>query len=84
MTTTGLDTAVADIKDRIATAQRNRVRAEAERDAAAAVAATARRQLADEFGVDTIDQARDTLTRLEHDLAEQVRLMTTALDETGT
>lgn len=75
------DGAVNDIKTRLAAAQRARARAEHERDAAAAAAQAARDQLAADFAVTTIEQAKTMLTALEADLATEIAALGAALDE---
>lgn len=78
-----LDFKVADIKNRLAVAQRARARAEHERDAAQAAASNARAQLSQEFQVDTQEQAAAMLAALEAELATAVAQMSAALDEAG-
>ncbi len=75
-----LDAAVAHLKQRLQTAQRARVRAEADRDAAAAAADNARAQLADEFGVHSVEEAKQMLRELETNLAGEMAAITEALD----
>lgn len=71
-----LDATIADIRSRIAAAERARGRAELARDSAQAQADSARAQLQAEFGVTTVDEATQMLAQLEAELvaaAEQVR-----------
>jgi uncharacterized protein (DUF3084 family) len=75
-----IETQLAAIRTRLAGAQRARSRAEHERDAAEAWAKTARKQLADEFGVHTAEQARAQLASLEAELHQQVEQLRIALD----
>jgi len=82
-TSADLDAQVAAIRTRLATAQRARVRAEADRDAAAASAATARAQLAEEFGVQTVEEAQAMLQQLDTALAGEIATLAAALDEIG-
>lgn len=78
-----LDGQITAIKTRLATAQRAKLRAEAEREAAQTAADTARRQLAEEFGVTSVDDARAMLGGLETELASQLDTIRAALDEAG-
>ncbi len=78
-----LDNQVTALKSRLAAAQRTKLRAEGERDAATATAAQARAQLAEEFGVTTVDEAKAMLAGLETDLAAQLDQIRAALDEVG-
>lgn len=80
---TDLDADVAALKTRLAAAQRARIRAEGERDAAKAAADAARDQLARDFGVHTVDEAKAMLARLEAELAAEVAAISAALDELG-
>lgn len=77
------DTAIAGIKTRLALAQRTRIRAEHQRDAAAAQADKARQQLQDDFGVTTVDEANAMLAALEHDRDQALAALTRALGESG-
>lgn len=78
-----LDGQIAAIKTRLANAQRAKLRAEAEQAAAQTAADNARRQLADEFGVTSVDDAKAMLAGLESDLAAQLEQIRAALDEAG-
>lgn len=78
-----LDGQIAAIRTRLATAQRTRLRAEAERDAAQAAAEQARQQLVAEFGVTTVADAQAMLSGLETELAGQLEQIRAALDEAG-
>ena len=78
-----VDAAVADIRARLATAQRARLRAEGEHDAAAAAAGAARADLAAEFGVHSVADAQAMLATLEAELAAQVQALDAALRESG-
>lgn len=80
---TDLDTQVRTIKDRLAAAQRARVRAEAERDSATAAVEAAHAQLKTEFGVDTVDDAKARLAALEHELAAETAALAAELDQMG-
>jgi len=82
-TSADLDTAVTALKTRLAAAQRARVRAEGERDAAAASAEAARTQLAAEFGVRTVEEAQTMLRELDTSLADELAALAAALDEIG-
>lgn len=77
------DAAVAAVKTRLAAAQRARIRAEHERDAATAQAEHARQQLAAEFGVSTVDDAKRILADLEDDRDQALATLTAALAEIG-
>lgn len=75
-----LDTQVASLKDAIAAANRRRVRAEHDRDAAAAQAHAAREQLQRDFGVSTVAQAQAKLDDLRAGLQSEINQLRTALD----
>lgn len=78
-----LDSQVAALKTRLSAAQRAKLRAEGERDAAAASAEQARTQLADEFGVTSVADAQAMLMELDSELAARLDQITAALDEAG-
>lgn len=78
-----LDTAVRQIRDRLAATQRERVRAEAEAAAARAAGRDALLRMRDEFGVTDLDTARTQLATLEADLAAEVAGLSDALDQMG-
>lgn len=78
-----LEATVADIQARITAAQRERMRAEAARDAALAAAEQARTDLKRDFGVNTLAEAEDLLLTLRTELAEIVTGISTALDKVG-
>lgn len=78
-----IDTTVANLKRRIEAATRARVRAEHELDAANAAAAAARKHLADEFGVTTVEQARTLHTQLTDDLNTAIATLCQQLDQIG-
>lgn len=74
---------VLALRGRITAAQRARVRAEHERDAAQAVANQARDRLASEFGVSTQDQARVLLAKLTADRDAALAELKAKLDAAG-
>lgn len=74
---------VVDLQTRIATAQRDRARAEGARDVALAAADTARAELKNTFGVTTVDEAHRLLTSLRTELETVTAEITAALDEIG-
>lgn len=78
---TDLDAAVADVKTRIATAQREQARAEAQRDAAQARVDALRQILVDEFGVTTVAEAQARIQELENELEQHLVQLTAALDQ---
>lgn len=78
-----LDAHLANIRTRLAAAQRARGRAEQERDAAEAAAEAARHQLAEEFGVHGAAQAKARLAELEAELHHQLDELRTALEQIG-
>ena len=78
-----VDAQIADIKTRIAAAQRARVRAEHERDAATAQAERARAQLQADFGVSTVEDAKSKLVELEAELADALTAIRAELDQMG-
>jgi hypothetical protein len=78
-----MDDPIQALRDRIAAAQRQRLRAEHTRDAATAAAHTAAQTLRDEFGVETAEQAKTCLAELRRSLADELATITAALDEIG-
>lgn len=74
---------VLRVRGRIAAAQRARGRAEMEHDAARAAAGKAQEQLAGEFGVSTVDEARTMLAALEQELGDAVTELRAKLDNIG-
>lgn len=82
-TGTDLEAEVLAVRGRIAAAQRARSRAEMERDAAQAAADKARRQLAAEFGVESVEDAQAMLAKLQDELAQAVGDLRTQLDDIG-
>lgn len=78
-----IDTAIRTIKERINRAQRERVRAEHERDTAQRTLTEVGARLLDEFGAATVEQARTELARLETELTDTTRRLSEALDEIG-
>jgi hypothetical protein len=71
------------LRERIAAAARERVRAEHARDAAAARALQARAALLDGWGVSTVDDARRVLAELNGRLAAEMADLTAELDKIG-
>ncbi len=78
-----LDEQIRSVRDRIAAAQRARVRAEHERDAADAAATRAAQALRTEFGIDTPEQARTRLAELSQLLTDELAAITAELDQIG-
>lgn len=78
-----LESTVADIQARVTAAHRDRVRAEAARDAALTAAEQARADLKRDFGVTTVQEAEDLVETLRAELAEIVTGINTALDQAG-
>lgn len=78
-----IDADIAAVKARHDAAVRAHARAEQQRLQAQAAAEVARTQLRDQFGVDTVEQARTQLAELDHALAEHVSALRAALDEAG-
>lgn len=68
-----VDDDLREVRARIDAAVATRARREAERDAAAATHDRALAELTSEFGVSTVEGARDLLAKLEGELAEQVQ-----------
>lgn len=77
---TTLDADVAALKARIEVATRNRIRAEQQRDNAAAVAESHRAVLREHFGVDTLTEAQEMLDTLNKDLTTATDTLKTLLD----
>lgn len=78
-----LEADILALRARINAAQRARVRAEHERDAAQAVADKVHAQLAAEYGVSTADTAHSVLRALEHDLHAAIEDLRAHLDDAG-
>lgn len=78
-----LEAQVLAVRSRIAAAQRARSRAEMERDAAQAAADKARKQLADEFGVSSVEDAQAMLRTLQDELGQAVTDLRSQLDDIG-
>ncbi len=74
---------VADLQNRIAAAQRERMRAEAAHDAAKASAAQARDQLEREFAVRTAEQAQAKLAALTAELETIAAGIAAELEKAG-
>lgn len=75
--------AIAELRRRHSAAQQQRMRAEAELDAAKAAAERALADLTREFAVSTPAEARALLTDLEHRLTEEITTLSQALDAMG-
>lgn len=78
-----LESEVADLQNRISAADRERIRAEAARDAAVDAAQRARDELKREFGVDSLAEANELLEGLRAELGLIVGKVTAALDKAG-
>lgn len=74
---------VVALQTRLADAERQRARAEGARDSAKAAYTSARTELTQNFGVNTVDEATTLLEQLRSDLAVIVADMTTKLDQIG-
>ena len=81
--TADFETRVNALRERIAAAQRDRIRAEHARDAAQAQAQRARQALHDEFGIATPEQARTLLAALQEQLADELAILNAELDKIG-
>lgn len=79
-----LDAAVTAAEQRLATAQRERAKAEAVRDRALADEARVREHLRVTFGVTSVAEAQTMLTVLNEQLTDHVAELTAALDEAET
>lgn len=71
---------ISELKVRLDQATRARSRAEFEKDAARASAEKAKQTLRDDFGVESVEEARDLLGRLREDLQGQVSRIKATLD----
>jgi uncharacterized protein (DUF3084 family) len=74
---------VAALKGRVEQAQRNKARAEGARDSAQTALDKARQELADDFGVRTMDDADRLLSELRDDLARMIAEISAKLDQIG-
>jgi hypothetical protein len=74
---------VAALQDRVAEAQRSKARAEGVRDSAQVAYDKARQELADDFGVHSLQAAEDLLADLRAQLADLVQQISGKLDEIG-
>lgn len=79
-----VETQVHQLRDRLATAQRAKIRAEAAAEAARATEADALTRLRVEYDVNDLNEARVLLAALQAELADEVTALRTALDESGT
>jgi hypothetical protein len=70
-----IETQLAAVKAEHDAATRAMIRAEHDRDAATAAAATLCQQLADEFGVTTLDQAKELLEQYQAQLADDITIL---------
>jgi chromosome segregation ATPase len=80
---TDYDTQIRTLQDRLSTAQRQRIRAEHERDQAQAAADAARTRLTTEFGVTDLDAAHQLLDKLRAELETHLAELAARLDELG-
>ncbi len=78
-----MTSAIHDLEARISAAERAHARAQGERDAAAADADRGRKQLHEEFGVSTLDEAVTLLADLETQLATATKALRDQLDAMG-
>ena len=74
---------VAALQQRLADAERQRMRAEGARDSAQASYQAARDELKKTFGVETVEEAGALLTTLREELAGIVAELSAKLDEIG-
>lgn len=79
--TNPLDAQVTAVKDRLTAAARQRARAEHAHDAAVEAERAVRAELADEFGVTEVEDARSTLAELEGQVSDLVAEITAELDQ---
>lgn len=81
---TDLQQAVNDLQARLADARRRHAHAEAAHDAAQAQYAKLTTELEREYGIETIDEARNWLATATRDLDALISDMHTALDQAKT
>lgn len=74
---------VSKLQQRLATAQRERNRAEGAYETAKAVAESARAELKQDFGVDTVEDANELLGDLKSQLQKIIADLNEALDRIG-
>ena len=79
----GVEQQVAAVKADIATAQGARARAEHEYQVARAQAEAAARELQGEFGVSSVQQARELISTFEAQLEAECSAVREALDRSG-
>ncbi len=77
------DQRLSALRERLAAATRERIRAEHSRDAARAAADKARATLAEQFGVATVDEARAKLHQLTGELNRTLIDLESDLDRIG-
>ncbi len=82
-TTVDPDVQVRTLKDRVEQAQRVRIRAEHERDAATAKAQQATAALRAEYGVSTVEEAAAMLADLQRELAAEIDAASDRLTAAG-
>ncbi len=74
---------ITKLHDRLAEARRHRDRAEGVRDSAQAAVDRARKELADDFACDNVEQAEKLLAAMTDDLNELVADINAQLDRIG-
>lgn len=74
---------ISEVQARIATAQRERTRAEASKIAAQTNLERIQAELRDEFGITTVAEAEARLSQLSAQLAESLQAISLKLDKMG-
>lgn len=77
---TDVEQEIRELKTRLDNAARARSRAEFEKDAAKASAEKAKQTLREEFGVSSVDEAKEMLESLRGELSDLVREIKSTLD----
>lgn len=75
---------VADLQERIRVAHQNRARSELQAQVAEAAATAARAELQRRYGITTVEQAQQLLTRLRAELDDTIVRLEKALGEVET
>lgn len=75
-----VDAEVNELKARVELATKRKMRAEADLDAAEAAKAKALKELADQFGVTSVEDAKDLMLRMQQELTDSMAEVRQSLD----
>lgn len=80
MIVASIDAEVSELKARVELAMRKKVRAEADKDGARKAADTALKQLTDQFGVSSVEEAKSLMIKMQAELSDAVKQARQSLD----